>query len=72
VDSAGYSQKCTGGEPLTRERFLALNPSTIAEQALMMHLHKNEGYTIDRFIDSILRGENVVDGKLGELKLRSW
>jgi pimeloyl-ACP methyl ester carboxylesterase len=33
-----------------------------------MHLRKNDGYTIDRFIDSILRGEDVVDGKLGAIK----
>lgn len=39
-----------------------------AEQALMMHLRKNDSYTIDRFIDSILRGEDVVDGKLGAIK----
>ncbi len=89
VDSAGYSQKRTGGEPLTRERLLGLNPSTIAgekalmaavfynkafatdqiaEQALMMHLHRNDSYTIDRFIDSILRGEDLVDGKLAGIK----
>jgi pimeloyl-ACP methyl ester carboxylesterase len=39
-----------------------------AEQALTAHLRKNDGYTIDRFIDSILRGEDVVDGKLGAIK----
>jgi len=89
VDSAGYSQKRTGGAPLTRELLQGLNPSTIAgekqlmsvvfynkafssdqfaEQALMMHLRKNDSYTIDRFIDSILRGEDFVDGKLGAIK----
>lgn len=89
VDSAGYSQKRTGSQPLTRELLLGLNPSTvagekqlmsvvfynkafatdqIAEQALAMHLHKNDSYTIDRFIDSILRGEDLVDGKLGAIK----
>jgi len=89
VDSAGYSQKRTGGPPLTRELLLALNPATIAgekqlmslvfynkafatdqiaEQALMLHLRKNDSYTIDRFIDSILRGEDLVDGKLGAIK----
>ncbi|HXM43413.1 MAG TPA: alpha/beta hydrolase [Bryobacteraceae bacterium] len=39
-----------------------------AEQAFTTHLRKNDGYTIDRFIDSILRGEDVVDGKLGAIK----
>jgi pimeloyl-ACP methyl ester carboxylesterase len=86
VDSAGYSPKRIGGQPLTREMLQALNPSTIAgekqlmalvfynkafandqfaEQAFTGHLRKNDGYTIDRFIDSILRGEDVVDGRLG-------
>ncbi len=89
VDSAGYSQKRTGGEPLTRDLLVGLNPSTIegekklmgivfhskafssdqfAEQALTMHLKKNDSYTIDRFIDSILRGEDFVDGRLGGIK----
>jgi|HubBroStandDraft_1064217.scaffolds.fasta_scaffold03420_6 2-hydroxy-6-oxonona-2,4-dienedioate hydrolase len=89
VDSAGYSQKRTGGPPLTRELLLALNPSTVAgekqlmslvfyskafatdqfaEQALMLHLRKNDSYTIERFFDSILRGEDLVDGKLGAIK----
>lgn len=89
VDSAGYSPKRTGAQPLTRELLLGLDPSTIAgekqlmgvvfynkafssdqfaEQALIMHLHKNDSYTIDRFIDSILRGEDVVDGRLGGIK----
>jgi pimeloyl-ACP methyl ester carboxylesterase len=31
-------------------------------------LLKNDGYTIDRFIDSIVRGEDTVDGKLGAIK----
>ena len=39
-----------------------------AEQAFTAHLRKNDGYTIDRFIDSILRGEDVVDGRLGAIK----
>jgi len=39
-----------------------------AEQALTAHLRKNDSYTIDRFIDSILRGEDVVDGRLGAIK----
>lgn len=89
VDSAGLSQQRYGGEPLTRERLLGLNPSTIAgekalmsivfynkmfasdqfaEQALVGHLRKNDSYTIDRFIDSLLRGEDFVDGRLGAIK----
>jgi len=32
------------------------------------HLSKGDGYTIDRFIDSILRNEDVVDGKLDAIK----
>jgi pimeloyl-ACP methyl ester carboxylesterase len=85
VDSAGYSPKRTGGQPLTRGMLQGLNPSTLAgekqlmslvfyhkmfasdqfaEQAFTAHLRKNDGYTIDRFIDSILRGEDVVDGRL--------
>ena len=40
-----------------------------AEQAFSTHLRKNDGYTIDRFIDSILRGEDVVDGRLGAIKV---
>lgn len=40
----------------------------LAEQLFTGHLKHNDGYTIDRFIDSILRGEDVVDGKLGAIK----
>jgi pimeloyl-ACP methyl ester carboxylesterase len=89
VDSAGYSSKRMGGQPLTREMLQGLNPSTVAgekqlmalvfhnkiyssdqfaEQAFTTHLRKNDSYTIDRFIDSILRGEDVVDGRLGAIK----
>ncbi|MGO4884964.1 MAG: alpha/beta fold hydrolase [Bryobacteraceae bacterium] len=39
-----------------------------AEQAFAGHLQRNDGYTIDRFIDSILRGEDLVDGRLGAIK----
>jgi pimeloyl-ACP methyl ester carboxylesterase len=39
-----------------------------AEQAFTAHLRKNDGYTIDRFIDSIVRAEDVVDGRLGAIK----
>jgi 2-hydroxy-6-oxonona-2,4-dienedioate hydrolase len=40
----------------------------IAEQLFTSHLKHNDGYTIDKFIDSILRGDDVVDGKLGAIK----
>jgi 2-hydroxy-6-oxonona-2,4-dienedioate hydrolase len=40
----------------------------VAEMALVRHLHKNDSPTINAFIDSILRGEDVVDGKLGAVK----
>jgi len=36
--------------------------------ALASRLKKNDGYTIDRFIDSIQHGDDVVDGKLGAIK----
>jgi pimeloyl-ACP methyl ester carboxylesterase len=39
-----------------------------ADRALTAHLRKNDAYTIDRFIDSILRNEDVVDGRLGAIK----
>jgi pimeloyl-ACP methyl ester carboxylesterase len=37
-------------------------------QAYAAKLQKNDGYTIDRFLDSITRGEDVVDGKLSSIK----
>lgn len=40
----------------------------LAEQFFAGHLRHNDGYTIQRFIDSILRNEDVVDGKLGAIK----
>jgi 2-hydroxy-6-oxonona-2,4-dienedioate hydrolase len=39
-----------------------------AEAFFAQHMKKNDGYTIDQFIDSILRGEDVLDGKLGAIK----
>ena len=36
-----------------------------AERFLTDHLRKGDGYTIDRFIDSVMLGQDVVDGKLG-------
>jgi pimeloyl-ACP methyl ester carboxylesterase len=41
----------------------------VAEQVFTEHLRKNDGYTINAFIDSIVRGEDVVDGKLGAIKV---
>lgn len=39
------------------------------EQSFAAHLRKGDGYTIDRFIDSILAGQDVVDGKMGGVKI---
>ena len=39
-----------------------------AEMLFTQHMRKNDGYTIDQFIDSVLRGDDVVDGKLGGIK----
>ena len=47
----------------------SLATDQIAEQFFASHLRKNDGYTIERFIESILRGEDVVDGKLGAIKV---
>jgi 2-hydroxy-6-oxonona-2,4-dienedioate hydrolase len=47
----------------------ALATDQNAEQLFAAHLKKNDGYTIERFIESILRGEDVVDGKLGSIKV---
>jgi 2-hydroxy-6-oxonona-2,4-dienedioate hydrolase len=38
------------------------------EQALTMKMRKNDGYTITQVIESIARGEDFVDGRLGALK----
>ena len=43
----------------------ALVNDTSAEMLFAEHLRKNDGYTIDQFLDSIFRGEDVIDGKLG-------
>jgi triacylglycerol lipase len=40
-----------------------------AEGLLARHMSNNDGYTIDRFIDSMLRGEDFLDGKLGGIKV---
>ncbi len=31
-------------------------------------MRRGDGYTIDRFLDSLLRNEDVIDGKLGAIK----
>jgi pimeloyl-ACP methyl ester carboxylesterase len=36
--------------------------------AFASKLQKNDGYTVDQFIESIVREEDVVDGKLGAIK----
>jgi pimeloyl-ACP methyl ester carboxylesterase len=46
----------------------AFSSDAVAEQVFTEHLRKNDGYTINSFVDSILRGEDFVDGKLGALK----
>lgn len=38
-------------------------------QFLAAKMQKNDSYTVDRFIDSIVRGDDVVDGKLGGIKV---
>ena len=40
-----------------------------AEGMLTQHMRNNDGYTIDRFIDSMVRGEGFLDGKLGGIKV---
>jgi 2-hydroxy-6-oxonona-2,4-dienedioate hydrolase len=47
----------------------AMATDAVAETFLAEHLRKNDGYTMERFIDSILRGEDVVDGKLAKIKV---
>lgn len=47
----------------------AMVTDPLAEQFFAGHMRHNDGYTIARFIDSILRGEDVLDGKLGTIKI---
>jgi len=47
----------------------AMATDAVAETFLAEHLRKNDGYTVERFIDSIFRGEDVVDGKLAKIKI---
>jgi triacylglycerol lipase len=46
----------------------AFSTDAVAEQVFTEHLRKNDGYTINSFVDSILRGEDIVDGKLSAIK----
>ena len=41
----------------------------LAQMFFTEHLKKNDGYTINAFIDSLLRDEDAVDGKLGAIKI---
>lgn len=47
----------------------AMVTDAFAERSFADHLRKNDSYTIDRFIDSIVRNEDVVDSKLGAIKV---
>jgi 2-hydroxy-6-oxonona-2,4-dienedioate hydrolase len=47
----------------------ALATNQAAEQLFATHLRSRDGYTIERFIESVHRGEDVVDGKLGAIKV---
>jgi pimeloyl-ACP methyl ester carboxylesterase len=46
----------------------AFSTDAVAEQVFTEHLRKNDGYTINSFVDSILRAEDIVDGKLSAIK----
>ena len=60
------------GEKMLLETILA-NKAMITDEfaatAFAAHMHKNDGYTIERFLDSIVRNEDVVDGKLSAIKV---
>lgn len=40
-----------------------------AEMLFAAHMRRGDGYTIDQFLDSIFRGDDVLDGKLGGIKV---
>jgi pimeloyl-ACP methyl ester carboxylesterase len=40
----------------------------MATQLFEAKMRKNDGYTVNQFIESILRGEDLLDGKLGSIK----
>ncbi len=46
----------------------AIITEAFAEQAFAGHMRNNDGYTINAFIDSIQRKEDVLDGRLGSIK----
>lgn len=45
----------------------AMVTDAFAEQAFAGHMRNNDGYTINAFIDSIQRNEDMLDGKLGSI-----
>ena len=47
----------------------AMVTDAFAEGAFAQHMRRGDGYTIDRFLDSLLRNEDVIDGKLGAIKV---
>jgi 2-hydroxy-6-oxonona-2,4-dienedioate hydrolase len=47
----------------------AMVTDAFAEGAFAQHMRRNDGYTIDRFLDSLFRNEDVIDGKLGAIKV---
>lgn len=49
----------------------AIVTDAFAEQAFAGHMRNNDGYTINAFIDSIQRREDVLDGRLGSIKQRT-
>ncbi len=46
----------------------AMLTDAFIEQAFAAKLKRNDGYTINQFIESILRGEDFLDGKTKEIK----
>lgn len=47
----------------------AIATDEFVAQAFAQHMQRNDGYTINQFIDSVLRGEDFLDGKLGSIKI---
>jgi pimeloyl-ACP methyl ester carboxylesterase len=47
----------------------AMVTDAFAEGAFAQHMRRNDGYTIDRFLDSLFRNEDVIDGKLDAIKV---
>lgn len=64
--------------PSTREQAKALAAlvfynkqfitDAVADMLLTQRVTANDGYTIQRFLESIARGEDVLDGRLGDIK----